>query len=81
MAFPSDIKVPKQPVADATGPHGRPEWTYRFKGGEHMPKAWSARNIPQVSQASERLPFALAGDDPAEFVPPKALNGVASQRA
>jgi hypothetical protein len=51
MAFPSDIKVPKQPVADATGPHGRPEWTYRFKGGEHMPKAWAACNIPQVSQA------------------------------
>jgi hypothetical protein len=25
--------------------------TYRFKGGEHMPKAWAARNIPQVSQA------------------------------
>jgi hypothetical protein len=33
-------------VVFTTSPHGRPEWTYRFKGEEHMPKAEAARNNP-----------------------------------
>src|SRR6185437_1078025 len=46
---PSDLRVPKQPVVFTTSPHGRPEWTYRFKGGAHMPKAGPPRNNPAVS--------------------------------
>jgi hypothetical protein len=28
-------------------PHGRPEWTYRFKGGGDMPKAIPRGNADQ----------------------------------